>query len=211
MNNIKIVSFCDTSGNRNKSFFLCKERLELLGWNTELIEGYRFHELVEENPKYRKNYLVFDNAKDKVLPALEKSDKGIMFCEDDVIPRSIFTPEFVESKIKEYDGENNVLWFGFQRVVKNKTCRSGYWYVGSHMIWIPRSLHSLVKNVMEKSRKQHYDGFLSKNKEIPIKVVDVELQMTKPYAENRYVNELEGNSITIGYRKGLSISDVNKY
>jgi hypothetical protein len=215
---VKLVSYINKQGKRNPTFDFSVERFKALGFSVGLIEGYRRHEILKVNPNYKSRFLVYENVRDKVLPVLEKTKKdGIIFGEDDAIPRNIFTPDFVDRKIKEYDGENNILWFGFQRILKKNKDSShprGFYVVGAQLIWMPKKLYPLIKEVMTKVKPQHYDGFLSKNMDLPIKLVDRDIQMKgrgKALLKTRYVNELESASLTIGVRSGIPLQDISKY
>jgi hypothetical protein len=215
---VKLVSYTNKEGIRNPTFNFSVERFKALGFSVGLIEGYRRHEILKVNPNYKSRFLVYENVRDKVLPVLEKTKKdGIIFGEDDAIPRNIFTPDFVARKIKEYDGENNILWFGFQKILKKNKDSShprGFYVVGAQLIWMPKKLYPLIKEVMTKTKPQHFDGFLSKNMDLPIKLVDRDIQMKgrgKALLKTRYVNELESASLTIGVRSGIPLQDISKY
>lgn len=190
------------NGRWNPSFSISKKRFQKLGYKVTPIEGYN----LKEHPEIKPNQVVYLNLRDKVIPYLKNKryGDGILVAEDDAYVAEFLSPEFLLSKLEQNNYKKSIIKVGYQKVLKhpiNKYPR-GYFCVGNQLIWFPKLQMKLLEKELNKSKAQHLNGFLSKNMNLDIKLLDQEIQK-----KNKYVFELEHISATTGKtRKGLKIS-----
>lgn len=200
------------NGKWNPTFYDSKKRFEEMGYKVEPVEGYN----LKEHPEIKPNQVVYLNLKNKVLPVLQKKkddDKnnqpGVLVAEDDAYVSDILTPAFLLKKLKENGYKSKIIRVGYQKVLKHpfKGYPRGYFCVGNQLIWFPNSQLSKLKSELNKQKPQHLNGFLSKNMNIDIKLLDDAIQIKQG---QKYVKEIEHMSATTKkIRKGLKLTKKN--
>ena len=190
------------NGKWNDAFFTSKKRFQEMGYKVTPIEGYN----LKQHPEIKPNQVVYLNLRDKVLPYLKNKryGEGILVAEDDAYVADFLTPNFLLSKLKENNHIESIIKVGYQKVLKHPKpgYPRGYFCVGNQLIWFPRKQMDILKKELDKSKAQHLNGFLSKNMNLNIKLLDQQEQK-----KNKYVFELEHISSTTGKtRKGLKLS-----
>ena len=187
------------------------------GFRTELIEGYN----LKDYPEIKRNHIVYLNLLDKVLKVIKKRNikEGFFIAEDDAFPADYVTPEFLKKRLKILSNslkkkdrtyKNTIVRVGYQKVLNEK--RSGYprkyYCVGTQLIWIPKNLIVKLEDVMKQANAQHLNGFFSKNMELPIELLDKEIQIDK---RHKYILEFEHASLTMDKtRKGKRESSIER-
>ena len=127
-----------------------------------------------------------------------------------------------------------ILRIGYQKILKDNRFPRGYFCVGAQLLWIPKNIledftnsmknntfkSSLKKNKvtkitvggvkkkkesMEKTKAQHFNGFLTKN-------MDLKIELIPQTKNNKIVDELQHESLTLGgkVRPGRVISSLTK-
>ena len=199
---IFIVSY-KKKGKWNDIMHTCEKRFKEKGFTTKVVEGYN----LLNHSDLKRNTVVYRNILDKIIPILEKTnDDGILFSEDDSYLADFCDKKFINKKLKE-NSFKKILRIGYQKILKYPKakehqrillCRSSINLVSSSLV--------KIKYEMENNRAQHFDGFLSKNMNLDIKLLDREIQKNK-----KYVYELEHFSTTINkVRKGLKLKKTKK-
>ena len=183
-----------------------KKRFQEMKYKPVIIEGYN----LSENPEIKPNEVCYRNIQDFILDKLKTTKhKGILVAEDDAYISEILTPSFLFKRLKTHDYLNNIVRIGYQKVLKFKKGKAyprGFYCVGTQLIWFPKSKYEKIKRVFDENRPQHLDGFLSKNMDLKIKLLDREEQK-----KEKYVEEIEHFSTTIGRtRKGIKINNIKK-
>ena len=185
---------------------LSKKRFEEMKYKPLIVEGYNLAKHSEIKP----NEVCYRNIQDKILDILKKTkEDGILVAEDDAYISDKLTPKFLFERLKKNNYKKSIIRIGYQKVLKFKKGKAyprGFYSVGTQLIWFPKSQYSKIKEIFDKNRPQHLDGFLSKNMDLNIKLLDQELQK-----KEKYVEEIEHYSTTIGKtRKGLKINNIKK-
>ena len=113
--------------------------------------------------------------------------------EDDAYVADFLSPDFLLSKLEQNNHKKSIIKVGYQKVLKHPTDKypRGYFCVGNQLIWFPRKQMVLLEKELNKSKAQHLNGFLSKNMNLDVKLLDQEIQRKK-----KYVFELEHISAT---------------
>ena len=200
------------NGKWNPTFYDSKKRFEEMGYKVEPVEGYN----LKEHPEIKPNQVVYLNLKNKVLPVLQKkkdddknNEPGVLVAEDDAYVSDILTPAFLLKKLKENGYKSKIIRVGYQKVLKHpkEGYPRGYFCVGNQLIWFPNSQLSKLKSELNKQKPQHLNGFLSKNMNIDIKLLDDAIQIKQG---QKYVKEIEHMSATTKkIRKGLKLTKKN--
>ena len=190
------------NGKWNPPFYFSKKRFQQLGYKVKAIQGYN----LKENPEIKPSQVVYLNLRDKVIPYLKnkKYGDGVLVAEDDAYIADFLTPSFLFNKLKKNNYKNSIIKVGYQKVLKHPKDKypRGYFCVGNQLIWFPKLQMSKLEKELKKSTAQHLNGFLSKNMNLDIKLLDQKIQKNK-----KYVYELEHISTTTGKtRKGLKLS-----
>lgn len=166
----------------------------------KFIKGYN----LKDNPDIKNTQVVYKNLLEKVLPRLKKMKaKGYLVAEDDALVNA--NAKELNRIIIKNGGAKNILWIGYQKILKKKG--EVDYIVGSQLIYIPRQRIDQLERVMKESRPQHLDRFLlNKRKQIGLTVVPQKLKVTynaKTAPDGKLVDELSRESITTGkIRKG---------
>jgi hypothetical protein len=193
------------NGKWNESFHISKKRFQQLGYTVKPIEGYN----LKQHPEIKPSQVVYLNLRDKVIPYLKnkKYGDGILVAEDDSYVADFLTPSFLLKKLKKNNYRESIIKIGYQKVLKHPKSGypRGYFCVGNQLIWFPKNQMKKLEKELHTSNAQHLNGFLSKNMNLDIKLLD-QLEQKK----NKYVLELEHVSATTGKtRKGLKINKNN--
>ena len=166
----------------------------------KFIKGYN----LKENPEIKPNHVVYKNVLDKALPKLKKMKaKGYLLAEDDALVNA--NAKELSKIINKNGGAKNILWIGYQKILKKKGEID--YIVGGQLIYIPRERIDQMERVMKESRPQHFDRFLlNKRKQIGLTVVPQNLKVTynaETAPDGKLVDELTSESGTTGkIRKG---------
>ena len=176
-----------------------------MGYKVIPIEGYN----LKKHPEIKPNQVVYLNLRDKVIPYLNKIkySKGILVAEDDAYVADFLSPNFLLSKLKKNNYLKKIIKIGYQKLLKQSKDKypRGYFCVGNQLIWFPKNQMKKLEFELNKSKAQHLNGFLSKNLNLDIKILDEKIQKKK-----KYVLELEHISTTTGKtRKGLKLNVKN--
>ena len=203
---VLIISY-KKNGKWNEMKKISENRFKQLGYKTKTIEGYN----LTQHPEIKPNQVVYLNFRDKVIPYINKLKfkDGILVAEDDAYISDKLTPTFLLERLKKHKYIKNILRVGYQKVLKlpkGKSYPRGYFCVGDQLIWFPKSQMEKLERELYKSTPQHLDGFLSKNMNLKIELLDWEKQK-----KEKYVEEIEHYSTTIGkIRKGIKINNIKK-
>ncbi len=216
------------NGKWNPTYYESKKRFEEMGYTVEPVEGFN----LKKHPDIKPNEVVYRNLMDKVIPyyenltenknknknnnlpetlkALLKSHPGILVAEDDAYVSDILTPAFLLEKLKKNNYKSKIIRVGYQKVLKHP--KEGYpreyFCVGNQLIWYPKSQIKKLLSELRKKNPQHLNGFLSKNTELDITLLDEDKQIK---SGQKYVYELEHMSATTKkIRKGLKLSKKKK-
>jgi len=194
------------NGKWNPTFYYSKKRFTQMGYTVKPIEGYN----LKENPEIKPNQVVYLNLKDKILPFLKEklnNELGVLVAEDDAYISDILTPNFLLNKLKANGYKHKIIRVGYQKVLKQKKKDKyprGYFCVGNQLIWFPTSQVGKLETELNKQRPQHLNGFLSKNINLNIKLLDEAKQITQG---EKYVNEIEHLSATTKkVRRGMKLT-----
>ena len=200
---VYIISY-KIEGKWNSMLKKSKKRFKELGYNVFLVEGYN----LKQNPGIKPNQVCYLNLLDKVIPLIKnKIKKGFLLAEDDAYLQDILTPKYLLYRLKKNNYLNNIIRIGYQKNLKQKPpyYPNGNYLVGTQLLWFPKNQMKKLEFELNKSKAQHLNGFLSKNLNLDIKILDEKKQKKK-----KYVLELEHISTTTGKtRKGLKLNVKN--
>ena len=184
------------NGKWNETLAISKKRFKDMGYDPVVVEGFS----LKKHPEIKPNEVCFLNTRDKVFPIIDKYksklNNGFLVAEDDAYPNDFFTPDFLKKRLNKSDFKKSIVRVGYQKKLNYKIGRdypNGYFLVGAQLVWYPFSILDKIKDNMEQKKPQHLDGYLSKLKDIPVKILDEKEQKT-----NKYVYELQHKSATTG-------------
>jgi hypothetical protein len=198
-NTIYLVSY-KTNNKWNPIALQSEKRYKSLGFNVRKVKGYN----LKENPHIKRYEVVYLNFLEKVVPLLEKETEkeknldGYFVSEDDAYLYDTIDFDYLQKRIKKVKNyKNKIIRIGYQKITYN-----GY-IVGTQLIWFPRRKLSQLKEIMENTKPQHFDGFLTKLSSIQVVLLDYDIQIKQ---KNKYVSEIEHDSLILGrVRTGIKL------
>lgn len=200
-----IVSY-KKNGKWNETLATSMKRFKDMGYQPVIVEGYS----LKKNPQIKPNEVCFLNTLNKVFSIIDNYknnlNNGFLVAEDDAYPNDFLTPEFLLKRLSKSNFKESIVRVGYQKKYKQKGkgYPLGYYLVGTQIVWYPFSILEQIKDDMEKKKPQHLDGYLSKLKDISVKILDEKEQKT-----NKYVFELQHKSATTGKtRLGLILGNA---
>lgn len=203
--NIYLISY-KKNGDWNPVKYDSEERFKEKGFNVETFEGFNLkeHQEIKPNQVCYRNIQKFFSENQKLL---KKNVKGFLISEDDSYVADFVSPIFLQNRIQQVkDYESKIIRVGYQKILRYKISKEyprGYYIVGTQLLWFPKSSIKKILEEFEKSRAQHLNGFLSKNLNLSVELLDSEEQIKH---KNKYVFEIEHLSTTTGkIRKGKKL------
>ena len=205
MKPVYFITYEKEDGQFNIDNVITKNAIEKK-YTPRLIKGFN----LKQQPEIKKTQLVFLNFLKKVIPFLMKRKaSGFIYAEDDAI---INVPSDKLNEIIDENGRDNILWLGYQKILRKKGEID--YVVGGQMLYIPMSRLEHLLVVMNNTRPQHFDRFLlNKSKQIGLKLVPQNLK--KIYSESnpdgKLVSEMTSQSATTGkVRKGTNLESEGR-
>jgi len=175
-------------------------------YTPKFIKGYS----LKQHPEIKKTQLVYLNFLHKAIPFLMKRKAyGFLYAEDDAI---INVPSNKLTEIINKNGKDNILWLGYQKILKKKGEID--YVVGGQLLYIPKSRLEHLRVVMNNTRPQHMDRFLlNKRQQIGLKLVPQNLKKiySESNPEGKIVSEMTSQSATTGkVRKGVNLQPMGR-
>ena len=194
----------------NDIVHLSEKQFKLNGFSVTKIEGYN----LSEHTEIKRNHIVYRNVLDKTLKKAKKYLKdnnkanGFYIAEDDAYINLSLSELKTRVKKSGYSLSNKngpILRIGYQKILKDNRFPNGYYCVGTQLIWIPKNILEDFTKFMEKTKAQHFNGFLTKN-------MDLKIELIPQTKKNKIVDELQHESLTLGgkIRPGRVISSLTK-
>ena len=142
------VAFCMISYKGNADFAKLTQRVlkKEWGYSCKIYWGYKI-----DNDKYKRNDVLFEGVKDKMLPAMVKHNGPVYYIEDDI--------RFTEDPLKI--PRKDVVWSVYRRgSLNNKPPHDVV--TGSQAIYFSkRAVKALQKHMNERKRGIHIDSYFS--------------------------------------------------
>ena len=142
------VSFCMISYKGNADFAKLTQKILKKDWgySCKIFWGYKI-----DNNKYKRNNVLFEGVKDKMLPAMVKHNGPVYYIEDDI--------RFTEDPLKI--PRKDVVWSVYRRgSLNNKPPHDVV--TGSQAIYFSkRAVKALQKHMNERKRGIHIDSYFS--------------------------------------------------
>ena len=175
-------------------------------YTPKFIKGYS----LKQHPEIKKTQLVYLNFLHKAIPFLMKRKAyGFLYAEDDAI---INIPSNELTEIINKNGKDNILWIGYQKILRKKGEID--YVVGGQLLYIPKSRLEHLKVVLNNTRPQHMDRFLlNKRQQIGLKLVPQNLKKiySKSNPDGKLVSEMTSQSATTGkVRKGVNLQPLGR-
>lgn len=172
----------------------------------KFIKGYS----LKQHPEIKKTQIMYLNFLHKAIPFLmKKKEYGFLCAEDDAI---INIPSNELTEIINKNGKNNILWLGYQKILKKKGEID--FVVGGQLIYIPKSRLEHLRDIMNNTRPQLIDRFLlNKRQQIGLKLVPQNLKKiySESNADGKLVSEMTSESATTGkVRKGVNLQPLGR-
>jgi hypothetical protein len=204
--NIYLISY-KKNGKWNPIMEESRKRYDQMGFNVKLFEGFS----LKEHPEIKPNEVCYRNIQkfffeNKNLTK-NKNIKGFLISEDDSFVADQVIPAFLQKQIQAVkDYERKIIRVGYQKIVRiapTTDNSDGTYVVGTQLLWFPRLIIEDILKRFEERKAQHLNGFLSKDKFLPVELLDKSEQIDR---KNKYVLELEHVSTTTGkVRKGKKV------
>tara|TARA_R110000796_G_C14490500_1_gene427736 strand:+ start:621 stop:1139 length:519 start_codon:yes stop_codon:yes gene_type:complete len=118
----------------------CLDSLYKFNYETTIIHGYTLFD------NYKKNEIVFNSFRDKILPLAIENNRDIFFIEDDTI---------INEALPLPDTLADVSFIGYHGIRKDHI-------IGANIVYFNYNVLKYLKCDMDKSRSQHFDMYISK-------------------------------------------------
>ena len=171
------------------------------------FEGYS----LKEHPDIKPNQVCYRNIQKFFFEnpsLLKKKVSGFLISEDDSYVADFVNPKFLQDRLESVnDYQSKIIRVGYQKILKYKMSKEhprGYYVVGTQLLWFPKKSIKTIMDEFQQRRAQHLNGFLSKNINLDVELLDSEEQIRN---KNKYVFEIEHLSTTTGkIRRGKKLN-----
>ena len=204
--NIYLISY-KKNGGWNPVKHESEKRFKDNGFTVTTFEGYS----LKEQPDIKPNQVCYRNIQKFFYEnpsLLKKNVSGFFISEDDSYVADFVNPKFLQDRLESVnDYQSKIIRVGYQKILKYKVSKEyprGYYVVGTQLLWFPKKSIKTIMGEFETKRAQHLNGFLSKNINLDVELLDSEEQIRN---KNKYVFEIEHLSTTTGkIRRGKKIT-----
>ena len=204
--NIYLISY-KKNGVWNPVKYESEKRFKEKGFTVTTFEGYS----LKEHPDIKPNQVCYRNIQKFFYEnpsLLKKNVSGFFISEDDSYVADFVNPNFLQKRLENVDNyQSKIIRVGYQKILKYKVSKEhprGYYVVGTQLLWFPKKSIKTIMGEFETKRAQHLNGFLSKNINLDVELLDSEEQILN---KKKYVFEIEHLSTTTGkIRRGKKIT-----
>ena len=204
--NIYLISY-KKNGVWNPVKYESEKRFKEKGFTVTTFEGYS----LKEHPDIKPNQVCYRNIQKFFYEnpsLLKKNVSGFFISEDDSYVADFVNPNFLQKRLENVDNyQSKIIRVGYQKILKYKVSKEhprGYYVVGTQLLWFPKKSIKTIMDEFETKRAQHLNGFLSKNINLDVELLDSEEQILN---KKKYVFEIEHLSTTTGkIRRGKKIT-----
>lgn len=204
--NIYLISY-KKNGVWNPVKYESEKRFKEKGFTVTTFEGYS----LKEHPDIKPNQVCYRNIQKFFYEnpsLLKKNVSGFFISEDDSYVADFVNPNFLQKRLENVENyQSKIIRVGYQKILKYKVSKEhprGYYVVGTQLLWFPKKSIKTIMGEFETKRAQHLNGFLSKNINLDVELLDSEEQILN---KKKYVFEIEHLSTTTGkIRRGKKIT-----
>ena len=204
--NIYLISY-KKNGVWNPVKYESEKRFKEKGFSVTTFEGYS----LKEHPDIKPNQVCYRNIQKFFYEnpsLLKKKVSGFFISEDDSYVADFVNPKFLQDRLENVENyQSKIIRVGYQKILKYKVSKEhprGYYVVGTQLLWFPKKSIKTIMGEFETKRAQHLNGFLSKNINLDVELLDSEEQILN---KKKYVFEIEHLSTTTGkIRRGKKIT-----
>ena len=122
------------------TLYECLDSLYKFNYETTIIHGYT----IQDN--YKKNEIVFNSFRDKILSSALENGRDIYFIEDDTI---------INEPLPDPNTLSDISFVAYHGIRKD-------YIIGANIVYFKYNVLKYLKCDMDKSRSQHFDLYISK-------------------------------------------------